>query len=206
MTKVILPVRIILYAFWLMAAGAGLALLADYQATKGASGTAPVGWPEHTQVERDPSRANLVMFVHPQCPCTKASMEELNRLMAHSRGKVTAQVWFFRPTGFTEDWVHAALWQVAKAIPGVTPHEDPEGAQARLFGAETSGYVLLYDTQGHLQFKGGITSGRGHEGDNPGEDAIGDLLAGRSTELHETPVYGCSLLDNCGPPTNQISQ
>jgi len=87
------------------------------------------------------------------------------------------------------------LWRSATAIPSVTVHEDPDGAQARLFGAETSGDVLLYDMRGQLMFQGGITGSRGHVGDNAGESSIISFLAGRETGLKKTPVYGCSLLN-----------
>lgn len=187
-----------------MAVGAGFGLLADYQATKGAVGKIPKKWPEQTRLVLDSGRDTLLMFVHPQCPCTRASLEELNRLMARSRGNVAAQVWFFRPAGFSDEWTRSALWQAAITIPGVTAYEDPDGAQAGIFGAQTSGYVLLYDTQGTLLFKGGITPGRGHAGDNAGEDAVVSLLRGGSPAVRETAVFGCSLL-NCTSSTNEIS-
>jgi hypothetical protein len=205
MTKGVLPVRIIIGSLWPMAAGSGFGLLFNYQAGKGAVGETPEHWPAHTSITLDPRRDTLVMFVHPQCPCTRASVEELNRLIAQSRGNIAAQVWFFRPPGFSDDWVHAALWQSASAIPGVTTHEDPGGARAKEFGAETSGQVLLYDPQGTLLFKGGITSGRGHAGDNAGVDAIVAILDGKSAPVRETAVYGCSLLDDCAA-TNGVSQ
>ena len=42
-------------------------------------------------------------------------------------------------------------------IPGVTTIVDRDGTQASLFGAETSGQVVLYDSHGELKFRGGIT-------------------------------------------------
>ena len=124
-------------------------------------------------------------------------MEELNRLLAQCRGQVAAQVMFFKPALVSNDWVRTDLWRSAAAIPGVSVQEDANGAQARLFGAETSGYVLLYDTQGQLLFKGGITGSRGHAGDNAGESTVSALLKGQVGSLQQTPVYGCSLLGEC---------
>ena len=74
------------------------------------------------------------------------------------------------------------------------------------FGAETSGYVLLYDTHGKLLFKGGITGSRGHAGDNAGESAIVALLEGEKPVLTRTKVYGCSLLNECAATERTISQ
>ena len=124
-------------------------------------------------------------------------MEELNRLMAQCGGQVAAHVFFFKPKMFSNDWMRTDLWRSATAIPGVTVHEDSDGARAQLFGAETSGYVLLYDTHGQLLFKGGITGSRGHAGDNAGESAVTALLTGQGASLRQTRVYGCSLLSDC---------
>jgi hypothetical protein len=78
---------------------------------------------------------------------------------------------------------------------------DLNGALARRFGAETSGYVLLYDAGGRLLFRGGITAGRGHAGDNAGMSAVVALVRGESISQAQTPVYGCSLLSKtCSPP------
>ena len=197
--------RITVCALWLLAVGAGFAVVLGYQNAGGRTGEPPTRWPKTTQALLDQERFTLVMFAHPQCPCTRASMGELNRLLARCSGRVAAQVWFFKPGVFPSDWTRTDLWRSAAAIPGVAVREDADGAQARLFGAETSGHVLLYDKQGQLLFHGGITGGRGHAGDNAGEDAIIALTAGGHATLAQTPVYGCSLLDDCtnSPETNQ---
>jgi len=184
--------------FWLVAAGTGFALILNYQSIGGRTGTAPEHWPPGTQITPDSKRDTLIMFAHPQCPCTRASMEELNRLMARNRGLVAAHVMFFKPKTFSNDWAQSDLWHSAAAIPDVEVHTDTNGVQAQRFGAETSGYVLLYDVQGRLLFRGGITGGRGHAGDNAGESTISSLLAEAAAHYKQTPVYGCSLLnDTC---------
>ena len=192
-----LPFRITVCALWLVAVGAGFAFILNYQNAGGSTGATPQQWPSGTEAVLDHGRDTLIMFAHPKCPCTRASVEELNRLMARSNGKVTAQVWFFKPSGFSNDWTRTSLWASATAIPGVAVHEDIDGAESLRFGAETSGYVLLYDTRGQLLFNGGITAGRGHAGDNAGENAVVSLLARQEVKLKHTEVYGCSLLGQC---------
>ena len=79
-------------------------------------------------------------------------------------------------------------WRSAAAIPGVTVHVDHDGGEARRFGAETSGFVVLYDAHGELLFAGGITTGRGQAGDNAETAGIGhrrDKL-GTADPLHAT--------------------
>ncbi len=71
------------------------------------------------------------------------------------------------------------------------------GQEAKLFGAKTSGDVLLFGANGKLIFAGGITASRGHEGDNPGADAmlkaLGESRRNKVTTTTATPVFGCSL-------------
>jgi hypothetical protein len=110
---------------------------------------------------------------------------------------MAAQVLFFKPRAFSNEWARAESWQSATAIPNVAVSEDADGEQARLFGAQTSGYVLLYDPRGHLLFSGGITASRGHAGDNAGESAILSILDGQHGPVTETRVYGCSLSSKC---------
>ena len=198
--------RIIFGLCWLVAVGTGFALILNYQNVSGQVGITPEQWPSGAQIALDSQRDTLIMFAHPQCPCTQASMEELNRLLAQCRGQVAAQVVFLMPGSVSNDWVRTDLCRSAAAIPGVSVREDCDGSQARLFGAETSGYVLLYDTHGRLLFRGGITGSRGHAGDNAGEEAVISLLQGQTASLHQTPVYGCSLLGKCVVSPGGVAQ
>jgi hypothetical protein len=202
----VLPIQVGLCAAWLLAAVAGFVVILNYQNTSGRVGITPQHWPSRAQIALDHNRDTLIMFAHPQCPCTRASLEELNRLLARSQGRVAAQVLFFKPGKFSGDWTRADLWRNAADIPGVAVHEDLDGAQARLFGAETSGYVLLYDTHGQLLFRGGITGSRGHAGDNAGENAIVSLLTGQDVSLKQTQVFGCSLLEKCEAPPEGVAR
>jgi hypothetical protein len=135
------------------------------------------------------------MFAHPHCPCTRASIGELAVLMTHCQNQIKACVVFFQPKGSSQDWPHTDLWRSAAAIPGVTVRPDEDGIEAKCFQATTSGHVVLYDAQGKLVFSGGITSSRGHAGDNAGRSEIMQWLRYETAAGSETPVFGCSLLD-----------
>jgi hypothetical protein len=78
-------------------------------------------------------------------------------------------------------------------VTGVRPRRDPGGRETDRFGVKTSGQVLLYGPEGALQFQGGITAGRGHEGDNAGRAALRALLTGARPADTETFVFGCSM-------------
>ena len=178
---------------WATAVGGGLLLVLKYENTAGTAGHTPPRWPAHFQLTYDTKRPTLVMFAHPQCPCTRASIGELARLMTQCQGQLTAHVFVLRPTGFSQDWAQTDLWRSATAIPGVDVRYDDGGVEARRFGAETSGYVVLYDSTGRLIFHGGITGARGHAGDNAGRSAMVALLRHQTVGSSETPVFGCSL-------------
>ncbi len=193
-------VRTALVALWLFAVGAGFAMILNYQKTSGQTGPTPGRWPAGSQITLDPQRDTLVMFAHPQCPCTRASIGELNRVLARTHDRVTAHVFFIKPSQSSEGWSKTDLWRSAAAIPGVTVHEDLGGRLAGLFGAETSGDVLLYDTKGQLLFSGGITGSRGHAGDNASETTLISLCEGQTIQFAETPVFGCSLNGTCKVP------
>jgi hypothetical protein len=188
----------LLCVVWLLTIGVGMAVILKYENTSGSVGATQASWPKVTQIALDPKRDTLVMFAHPQCPCTRASMEELNRLMTHSHNQITAHVFFLKPLDQPDDWVQTGTWHTAAAIPGVSVQADPGGLIAQKFGAETSGFVLLYNTRGQLLFSGGITGSRGHAGDNAGEDTILALINDQNPGTNHTPVYGCSLLNEPG--------
>lgn len=185
----------VLAAIWLAVVGAVTIRMAAYSATAGAAVASPAEWPGHSGIERRDGLPTLVMFAHPRCPCTRASLGELERLMAAAAGRVTTRVLFIRPAGMTSDWAQTDLWRMASAIPGVTVHQDDSGAESTRFGAGTSGHTVLYDAAGRLLFQGGITLARGHAGDNPGRGAVEALLGGALFDRATTPVFGCDLFE-----------
>lgn len=167
--------------------------MAQYSQTAGPAGSPLPQWPETSLAHRAPGQSSLVMFLHPRCPCSRATLGELELLMAHCQGLFSAQVWFIQPEGMTEDWVKSDLWRTAAAIPGVQVNVDYKGEEASLFQAVTSGQTLLYDVSGGLMFQGGITLARGHSGDNPGRDFIESLLNKKIAHAASAPVFGCAL-------------
>jgi hypothetical protein len=180
---------------WLLAVGAGMAALWRYKSTPGPVASAPERWPAGSALERTPGAATVLMLAHPHCPCTQASVSELAKVMAKVPRGVRAYALFIRPEGMAEDWANTELFARAGAIPGVQAVIDDEAKLARLFGAQTSGQTLVYDADGALAYRGGITSARGHEGDNGGESAVIALLRGQTTHTDQQPVFGCALED-----------
>jgi hypothetical protein len=188
---------------WLALIGPGLWILWSYQNTPGAPATAPRQWPAQSRIKPIGGQATLVMLIHPQCPCTRATLDELDRLMARTHNHLSCYLVFMKPEGFSDDWVKTDLWRHALNIPGVSALFDQGGGEAKLFGAATSGQALLYGADGNLLFSGGLTASRGHAGDNAGEDAIESLVNNGSANSDNSPVFGCPLFNpdsECNSP------
>jgi hypothetical protein len=181
---------------WIMIVLGGMGALAHYAAKSGPQSAAPEKWPARSRIPADPESATLVMFVHPRCPCSKASLGELEKLMARYQGQIGAHLVFLNPEAGEDDWSQTELWRQAEAIPGVLVRQDRAGEEARLFHADTSGQTVLYSREGRLMFQGGVTVSRGHHGDSPGMDALKRLLGEKpQTAPVQAAVFGCSLFD-----------
>ena len=185
---------------WLLAVGSGSLLMLNYANTPGSQSPSPLQWPQDSRIPLDSKLPTLVMFAHPRCPCTRASMGELARLMACAQGRMRANVLFFKPGGTVGSWTETDLWRRAAEIPGVNVAVDEKGRETQRFGVSTSGHTAVYTPDGRLMFQGGITAARGHSGDNAGRSAILDLLDQGSAAQTQTPVFGCSIL--CSQTTN----
>jgi hypothetical protein len=172
----------------------GFSVSASYENSAADPSPAPRSWPRQSRIPFNDDDYTLVMFAHPRCPCTRASLGELARLVARSPELVRSWVVFFKPSDADESWVHTDQWYTASRIPGVVVLSDDDGAEARRFHATTSGYTLLYGPSRELLFMGGITAGRGQAGDNEGRTAIESLLANVTEDMRETPVYGCPII------------
>jgi hypothetical protein len=168
--------------------------LVRYEGAAGAPARAPDGWPEQTSLALDAVRPTLVMFAHPRCPCTRASIGELAILMSKIQGKVTAHVVFAKPAGTADGWERTDQLASAARIPGVDVHVDSGGGGTERFGARTSGQVVLYSPSGRLLFSGGITGARSHMGDNAGLDRIVAIVRNGDERRRTSAVFGCPIL------------
>ena len=189
---------------WAAAVASGLWVLLRYESTPGRTGAVTPSWPNGSTISLGKDRPTLIMVAHPYCPCTRASMNELARVMAQAQSKVYAYVLFYTPAEASSGgaaqpaWENTELRRRAMQIPGLTVLSDINGAEAHRFGAETSGHTFLFDPTGRLLFNGGITQSRGHAGDNEGESAVLSLISNGKSPLAKTLVFGCALTDRDG--------
>jgi hypothetical protein len=180
---------------WILALTVGMRAMLNYENGPAEAGEPPAQWPTDSRVPRVPGLPTVVVFAHPKCPCTDATIGELSILMTRLQGRASAVVIFVRPANSPDDWEKTGLWRSAGAIPGAKVFSDPGGMEARRFGAQASGQTILYDTAGRMRFSGGITASRGHSGDNAGRSAIVSLVTTGAATTERTSVFGCSLHD-----------
>jgi hypothetical protein len=178
---------------WLVACVGGSSVLLHYASTAGERGNSLSQWPVKSQLTPFKDGDTLVIAVHPHCPCTRASMVELNDLMLSLKGKLKAYVLVMKPHDFPGGWENTDILSSARRIPDTTVLVDVDGLEAARFGATTSGQSILYDRKGQLLFNGGITEGRGHIGDNPGLQRIVSLVKTGKADKNDSLVFGCPL-------------
>jgi|KBSSwiStaDraftv2_1062776.scaffolds.fasta_scaffold489487_1 hypothetical protein len=179
---------------WLVAVGCGVFYLTRFENTAAETNIAyPAAFPTESRLDRDPKLPTLLFFAHPKCPCTRAGLHELARLMTDIDGKVKAYVVFIKPTDESDEWASTDLLAIAEAIPNVQVVIDRDERETKIFNAQTSSTTLLYDGDGNLRFNGGITASRGHEGDNAGRTSIFEIVTANDKKNAETLVFGCPL-------------
>lgn len=140
----------------------------------------------------------LVVAVHPNCPCTGATLEQLDRFLTRhpQSAQVVALFWVE-----DEETNPAALetnryWKRVSKMEAANAAIDPQGKRAAQFGALVSGAVAAYDRSGVLRFQGGLTPSRGHDGPSRGLDILESIARGEPVgDTKTTPSFGCSLAE-----------
>ena len=183
-----------LFLFWTLLLAAGAGALSRYEF----KGSAVMGltdhWPDNPVIQLDSEHPTLVMFLHPRCPCSAASIAQLDRVVRRYPGRFRTWVLIVRPEGVPKAWEEGTNAEAARRLPDSTMLLDPAGSLARQFGALYSGTVQAFDHQGNRLFAGGITASRGHEGESLGSLSLQDIGAGRVPGAASMPVFGCPLM------------
>ena len=184
---------------WVVMTLAGLMALWNYSYSKAGPVEFFERWPSDSRIPRPHGTSNLVVFIHPRCPCSIATLVELARIQndLNHHAKVNISVVMWQP-------VHGMLWSesaahsVCRNITSATVINDRGGIEAKRFTATASGTCFLFDEDGRLQFCGGLTQSRGHVGESLESNILLKVTQqGRQSIVTElpvsTPVYGCSL-------------
>jgi hypothetical protein len=131
-------------------------------------------------------KSRVVVVVHPECPCTKATLAQLREIVARQGASLDATVLVANEgeqAGSSENE------RIARSIPGVQVRLVGAGAPETL-GAKTSGEAFYFDQSGKLVYHGGLTEGRGVERPSPGAYC---LINSKGLSKKDGEVFGCPL-------------
>jgi len=185
-------VWVIALLIWLSAIALGYSWLFRYSFAAGKTMAAPSTIPESLAPAKPPARAQLFIALHPRCPCSRATVRELARILSRSADASEVTVLMYKPAGEPNGWIEGALLNDCRRM-NCRVRIDPDGRLAAGLGSLTSGGVALYGVDGKLHYQGGITASRGHEGDNIGESAVIQILHGDDARHRWMPVFGCPI-------------
>lgn len=188
-------VGIVGFALWGSALMTGLAGMSRFSLTPGSSGKIPANWPEQSSLSRQSGVPTILLFAHPRCPCTTASLEQLKPILAKAQVAFRCYVVFLNPPEADRRWRSNTIVDIATTIPSVEIVFD-SGGESQRFGVGTSGHVLLYDASGDLKFSGGITVSRGHLGECDSASDFAHQLNCASATVSCSPTFGCPLFQD----------
>ena len=180
-------------AIWVGTVGAAVRAIRRFEATPGRAAAAPKSWPAGSSLLRNHEAPTLVMLVHPQCSCTRASLQELQAVIEKSPRAMRIYVVVYHPHQMKAGWEKTNIYEAAMRLRGTHVVVDEDGREAKRFGTFTSGQTFLYDAGGTLRFEGGITMLRGHAGLNSGRNDVIHIANGESGKGTH-PVFGCSIV------------
>lgn len=185
-----------------------------YERTAGPRRNIPLEAP-YTRLGANPGRPLVVMALHPRCPCSAASLANLEREALRWPADVQVRVLRVIPPGVPdpERWIEAPVFRDAARLGPDVLVTDPGAAIAGALGMQTSGHVIVFDTAGHAVFNGGITLLRGQGGESECTRMLAEAVDHATRRIPDgaaavsLPVFGCQLgsidptHDGCGDDT-----
>lgn len=193
------PILTALTVGWLILVGAGFISLAVYQHGEGEIAERESTWVESGLIQHDANQCQLLVFLHPRCACSLATLNELARIQSRCKDRLSIQVVIYHPSSAEADWLQSPNVKLIKQIPNVRWTLDLDGSLAQQFGVRTSGHAMLFSPKGDVVFSGGITPARAHEGDNLGKQAIERYVCLGEKSVEESNVYGCPIFGISAP-------
>lgn len=190
---------------WLVALAYGAYQLHEYASIPGTSPSPLQQWPVESRLQLAADRPTLVFFMHPKCPCSRATLAELERFLVGYGSACQIYGVFVRGQRHAPSWIEGPLWEKVGLMENVARMEDAGGVEGGRFQVGVSGECFLFAPDGSILFHGGITPARGHIGDSRGLQALMSRIKEWHAGAHpmervDTPVFGCSIRRMCTPP------
>jgi hypothetical protein len=178
-------------AIWTVIFFVSWSLFYSFSTTAGKH-TVMMRWPASEALPLLHDKPNILIFLHPKCSCSVASIAEFRRLVDSLSGRVHVRAILMKyqqvrskeiPEGF------ASLFE----IPEIKISRDDDGIISKSLGALTSGIVYLIDEEGLVVYQGGLTASRGHGGITAGSEFIRAWVTKRDDKTFMQKVFGCHL-------------
>ncbi len=179
---------------WIVSVAACVYVVERYAGQPGPPSPLSLTWPEGTQLSLSADKPTALIFAHPKCPCTQASIREFERIKARHPNAFDTTVVFPVTAAQKSAWQDTRLVNETRNLPSARIVFDSGGIESDRFDAAVSGQVFLFAPDGRLLYSGGITAARGHEGMNGGQEAFEYQLSHPSSPGKTFPVFGCGLV------------
>lgn len=169
--------RILLASLTLLGLSSGYLSWMLYESSPGRAARPPARYPESNPLPR------LLLFLHPRCPCSRATLAELARLRP---AKIHLEI------VLSQQPPSEMMESLQSSFPEAEVMADAQGYRRELYRAWTSGQLIGYDREGRLGFCGGITASRGQSGACLGQAHLQAWLRGQPPQA--ASVFGCPLV------------
>ena len=166
----------------------------DYEHIPDIQGDAPHVWPRDSLLTSGGENGTLIVFVHPNCPCSRGALQTIADAVRTSQDAVPRIYVVLSASGLDVTLPSENL-ALAQRIPSAETRFDGAMSEAHRFGATTSGTVYFFDGASQLRFSGGISAGRGDSFDNGFAVALFEAIRQPEFTLVTAPVFGCPLSD-----------
>lgn len=183
----------VICAVWIGSALWGWSALLEHTYRPAETADAVTDWPDAAWPTAPSASFQIVVFAHPFCPCTRATLQKLDESLTRLPDETRISVIFVTAGLKPAEVAGSSTVEFARRLPGVEVRFDETGDWAERFHARVSGEVFAFDRQGRRRFHGGVTTGRGHLGDAAGQELLERLALGVTEESSTAPVFGCAL-------------
>ncbi|MDA8792481.1 hypothetical protein N9N67_04500 [Bacteriovoracaceae bacterium] len=188
--------QFIFICIWSIGIISGLVITYEYSLGSGEKSQLKSSWPNESSLKFNPGKYNLVMFLHPECTCSKASLFHFKEILSEIKhDNLDSKIIFTMPKEKEKEWINSALVKEVKEAGSIQLIFDQSSEEFKRFDAKTSGQAFLFSPSKDLLFNGGITDSRGHIGYNQGEDFIINTLNKRGLASKDVDVFGCDNLN-----------
>jgi len=182
-------------AVWLVLSVSGICAFWNYTFVSAELSHTQNMLPSETDLSPDFEHSLLLVFVHPKCACTIATLEELktlwSRLSQRRVAPMPALTFVVRTPEELSGWDETPIVRMCREFAGGHVYFDANGVETRRFGITTSGTLALYGSHENLLYIGGITQSRGHRGPSAGSEQLFRALETGRACTSNVPVFGC---------------